>query len=166
MDRNTKKRFPTLFYYLIILAVIFLFIMLFTYYNNKKSSSNYSFINFKLITNIHPDLPWEFEPINPLVEIKIGEVTNVEYIVRSLSNKKTSGIASFAYYPRELDLYISKIECFCYDIKTLKAREEEKYTLTMMIDPKVTKDIKTKLIKEAIIQFTFFDSNNFKENKN
>ena len=85
---------------------------------------------------------------------------------KNLSNKKTSGIASYNYYPKDLDQYITKIECFCYEIQTLNAGEENTYTLTMMIDPAVTKDSKTKTIKEGIIQFTFFDSKNYKENKN
>ena len=94
----------------------------------------------------------------------IGEVTNIEYLVKNLSDKKTSGIASFSHYPKELDRYISKMQCFCHETKTLNAGEEEKYILTMMIDPKVTKDSKTKSIKEAIMQFIFFDSKNYKEN--
>ena len=97
---------------------------------------------------------------------KIGEVVNIEYLVKSLSSKKTSGIASFVYYPKELSEYITKIECFCYEIQTLNAGEENKYTMTIFIDPEVTKDSKTKDVKEAIIQFTFFDSADYKEKKN
>lgn len=33
----------------------------------------------------------------------------------------------------------------------------------MMIDPKVTKDSKTNSVDEAIMQFIFFDSKNFKK---
>ena len=166
MYQLIKKKFPYLFYYLIILIVIFSIIILLIFNNNKRAAKDLHSINFKLIANTHTSLPWEFKPVKSLIEIKIGEVTNVEYVVKNLSDKKTSGIASFNYYPRELDSYISKIQCFCYEIKTLNAGEEDKYTLIMMIDPKVTKDSKTKSIKEAIMQFTFFDSVNYKENKN
>ena len=145
--------------------MVFSIVILFIYNNNKKSALDLNTINFKLIATTHTSLPWEFKPVNSSVEIKIGEVTNIEYLVKSLSDKKTTGIASFVYHPRELEAYISKIQCFCYEIKTLKAKEEEKYTLIMVIDPKVTKDIKTKTIKEAIIQFTFFDSKGLEENK-
>ena len=164
MGQLIKKKFLSIFYYLIILIIIFAIIVLLIF-NNKKTSIDFNTINFKLIANTHTNLPWEFKPIKPLIEIKIGEIINIDYIVKNLSDKKTSGIASFNYYPRELDAYISKIQCFCYEIKTLNAGEEDKYTLTMMIDPKVTKDIKTKSIKKAIIQFTFFNSENYKENK-
>ena len=164
MGQLIKNKFLSLFYYFIILIIIFAITVLLIF-NNKKTSTDFNTINFKLIANTHTNLPWEFRPIKPLIEIKIGEIINIDYIVKNLSDKKTSGIASFNYYPRELDAYISKIQCFCYEIKTLNAGEEDKYTLTMMIDPKVTKDIKTKSIKKAIIQFTFFNSENYKENK-
>ena len=164
MGQLIKNKFLSLFYYFIILIIIFAITVLLIF-NNKKTSTDLNTINFKLIANTHTNLPWEFKPIKPLIEIKIGEIISIDYIVKNLSDKKTSGIASFNYYPRELDAYISKIQCFCYEIKTLNAGEEDKYTLTMMIDPKVTKDIKTKSIKKAIIQFTFFNSEKYKENK-
>ena len=165
MDKILKKKFPRLLYFIITLIIIFSFVVLFTFNANKKSSLEFYTIKFKLIASTHTDLPWKFEPIKSSMQIKIGEVVNIDYLVKSMSNEKTSGIATFAYYPRELSSYITKVECFCYKIQTLKAGEENKYTMTMMIDPEVTKDSKTKGIKEAIIQFTFFDSSNYKENK-
>ena len=165
MDRSTKKKFPSLSYYIIILIVVFSFIVLLIYNNNRKSALEFYSIKFKLITSTHSSLPWVFKPVNSSIEIKVGEIMNVEYIVKNLSSERTSGMASFAYHPKELAIYINKIKCFCNEVQTLEAGEEEKYTLTMMIDPKVTKDIKTKSIKEAIMQFTFFDSKNYKSNK-
>ena len=165
MGQNYKKEFVRLFYYVVILIIIFSCVVLFILNNKKEITSNYDSINFKLITSTHTNIPRDFKAVNSSIEIKIGEVTNIKYIVKNLSDKKTSGVATFAYYPKELNLYISKIECFCYDIKALNAGEEVTYTLTMMIDPRVTKDNKTKSIKEAIIQFTFFDSKSYKEKK-
>ena len=90
-------------------------------------------------------------------------MTNVEYIVKNLGDKKTSGIAAFSYYPKELKPYMIKIDCFCYDTHILEPGEKRKFVLTMMIDPKVTKDSKTKLLEEGIMQFIFFESENFKQ---
>lgn len=154
MIKNLKYKIGIIFALnLIILLVIFLFL--------KKK--DILFIKFNLITSTHTDLPWEFTPINPPLKIKIGELTNIEYIVKNLSSIETSGIASFALYPKELKPYIIKIDCFCYDIQKLKAGETKKFVLTMMIDPKVTKDSKTNSVDEAIMQFIFFDSKNFKK---
>ena len=154
MIKNLKYKIGIIFVLnLIIFLIIFLFLQ-------KK---NILFIKFNLITKTHTDLPWKFTPINPPLKIKIGELTNIEYSVKNLSGKDTSGTASFALYPKELKPYIIKIDCFCYDIQKIKAGETKKFVLSMMIDPKVTKDSKTNSIDEAIMQFIFFDSKNFKK---
>ena len=155
MFSNVKVKL-TLFFLLIIIFSISVITL------QKKENSS---IKFKLITSTHTDLPWEFSSVNSTLEIKIGEVTNVEYIVKNLSDKKTSGIAAFSYYPNELKPHMIKIDCFCYDTHTLEPGEKRKFVLTMMIDPKVTKDSKTKSMKEFTIQFTFFDYKEYKENK-
>ena len=153
MFSNLKAKLGLFFLLIIILCVSVIILQ-------KKENS---FIKFKLITSTHTDLPWEFSSTNSTLEIKIGEVTNVEYIVKNLSDKKTSGIAAFSYYPNELKPHMIKIDCFCYDTHTLEPGEKRKFVLTMMIDPKVTKDSKTKSLEEGIMQFIFFESENFKQ---
>ena len=122
-------------------------------------------ITINLLTNVHPDLPWNFKPLEPKISVKPGEVITIEYIVENLENNKTTGIATFAYFPNQFGNYINKINCFCYDAKTLKPKQKDKYTVVFLIDPKVTKDSKTKNVKEVTIQFTFFDYKEYKENK-
>ena len=145
------------------LGLFFLLIIIFSISVINLQKKENSSIRFKLITSTHTDLPWEFSSANSTLKIKIGEVTNVEYIVKNLSDKKTSGIATFSYYPKELKPYMIKIDCFCYDTHTLEPEEKRKFVLTMMIDPKVTKDSKTKSLEEAIMQFVFFESENYKQ---
>ena len=66
-------------------------------------------------------------------------------------SKSLTGLATFQVYPAELKDHLTKMNCFCYEEQTLKAGEKEKYALVLLVDPKVTKNI-----KEAIIQFIFF----------
>ena len=153
-----KLKYKIIFFF-ILSFIIFLIIFVFLQKKEKL------FIKFKFITSTHTNLPWEFKPIKPSLKIKIGEVTNIEYEVKNLSKVETTGIASFALYPKELKPYIIKMECFCYNHQKLAPQATHKFILTVMVDPKVTKDSKTKLIDEAIMQFIFFDSKNFKKNK-
>ena len=116
---------------------------------NKKTNSQK--ISAKLITSVHKDLPLEFKTDKNLVILKPGEVKTINYYVRNLSEKKITGMATFQVYPPELKDYMTKMNCFCYEEQTLKGGEEERYSLVLLVDPKVTKNI-----KEAIIQFVFF----------
>ena len=103
--------------------------------------------------------------IKSKIIVKPGEVTVIEYIVENLGDINTTGIATFAYFPNQFGNYVSKINCFCYDAQTLKPKQKSKYTLVLLIDPEVTKDSKTKDVKEVTIQFTFFDYEEYKKNE-
>ena len=83
--------------------------------------------------------------------LKPGEVKTINYSVENLSEKSISAMATFQVYPPELKDYMTKMNCFCYEKQTLKAGEKEKYSLVLLVDPNVTKNI-----KEAIIQFVYF----------
>ena len=130
---------------------------------NQNIALESHFINVRLITSVHPSLPWKFSAKEPNIKIKPGEVKTIEYIVENPSNETTFGIATFQYHPKELGNYFTKLNCFCFDKQTLKAGENNKYSLVILIDPEVTKDSKTKDIKEVIMQFTFFDYEEFKK---
>ena len=152
------------------ISVIFLLIFVLTFfiatYILKEKKTNISKpISLNLLTSVHPDLPWNFKPIKPIVLIKPGEVTTIEYMVENNSNKESTGVATFAYFPNQVGTYISKINCFCYDAKTLKPLQKEKYVVILLIDPEVTKDPKTNDIKDITIQFTFFEYKKALENK-
>ena len=153
--------------YLIIFFLLFI-ILLFYYFKNlyeKDKKISLRPVSVNLLTSVHPDLSWSFKPLKKKLLIKPGEVTTIEYEVENLDNKESTGIATFQYFPGDYGNYINKINCFCYDAKTLKAKERDKYIVVMFIDPEVTKDSKTKNVKEITIQFTFFDYTEYKKDE-
>ena len=158
-----NKNLKFFIFFFIILIIFFYFFI--SQFQKKKKDIVINPISINLLTSVHPNLPWDFKPVNSKVFIKPGEVTTIEYIVENLGDANTTGIATFAYFPRQFESYISKINCFCYDAQTLKAKQKDKFMLVLLIDPEVTKDSKTINIKEAIMQFTFFDYDEFKKGK-
>ena len=157
-----KKNFKFYIFFFVILIISFYF---FINKSQKKIDMVINPISINLLTSVHPNLLWDFKPVNSKVLVKPGEVTTIEYTVENLGNSKTTGIATFAYFPNQFENYISKINCFCYDAQTLKSNQKDKFVLVLLIDPEVTKDSKTKDIKEVTIQFTFFDYKSYKEKK-
>ena len=130
------------------ILIIILFISILVPKNNKGDKEA---ITTKLITSVHKDLPFEFKTEEKNLLIVPGEVKTINYTVKNLSKQTMSGMATFQVYPAELKDFMTKMNCFCYEKQTLKGGEKEKYTLILLVDPKVTKNI-----KEAIIQFVFF----------
>ena len=118
---------------------------------SQENSESGQTIKAKLITSVHKDLPIKFETEERNVLIVPGEVKTINYTVKNLSKKSMNGMATFQVYPSELKDFMTKLNCFCYEEQTLKGGEKERYSLVLLVDPKVTKNI-----KEAIIQFVFF----------
>jgi len=159
-NKNKNLKFYILFF--IILIIFFYFFI--NKFQKKTDIVTYP-ISINLLTSVHPNLSWDFKPVNSEVLVKPGEVTTIEYVVENLGDTSTTGIATFTYFPSQFENYISKINCFCYDAQTLEAKQKDKFVLILLIDPEVTKDSKTKDIKEVTIQFTFFDYKTYKKNK-
>ena len=125
----------------IILILFFVLVAFFVINEFKKDrikKAEIEPISVKLITSVHPNLSWSFKPLDPKIVVQPGEVINIDYIVENLGSNESTGVATFAYFPNQFGKYISKINCFCYDAKTLKAKEKDKYSLILMIDPQAT----------------------------
>ena len=143
-QKYSNKLILVLSLFLIITFVVSIFLY-------KENGVSVQPIKVKLITSVHKDLPFKFSTEEKNVLIVPGEVKTINYTVKNLSDKNMSGLATFQVYPSELKDFITKMNCFCYEEQTLKGGEEERYSLVLLVDPKVTKNI-----KEAIIQFVFF----------
>ena len=154
-------------FYLFLIFLLF-FVLFYYFFINKLQKQKILAsqpILINLLTSVHPNLYWNFKPVKSKIIIKPGDVTTIEYIVENLGDINTTGIATFAYFPKQFGNYVNKINCFCYDAQNMKPNEKNKFVLVLLIDPEVTKDNKTKDIKEATIQFTFFDYKDYKKKK-
>ena len=136
---------------ILLLSSLLIVIFLISIFIPKENKVSKQAITTKLITSVHKDLPFKFETEETSVLIVPGEVKTINYTVKNLSKKSMNGMATFQVYPTELKDFMTKLNCFCYEEQTLRGGEKEKYSLVLLVDPKVTKNI-----KEAIIQFIFF----------
>ena len=166
MVKKNNKSLIVILISIFVVLVVLSFVVIKSFRKKQNITLENHFINVRLITSVHPSLPWKFSTKESNIKIKPGEIKTIEYIVENYSDETTFGIATFQYHPKELGNYLTKLNCFCFDKQTLKAGENSKYSLVILIDPKVTKDSKTKDIKEVIMQFTFFDYNEFKNGQN
>ena len=113
-------------------------------------------------TNTNSALDWRFYPEVNTLDLKPGEIRTVKFNVENLTNKVTSGSASFNVSPSSFGIYLNKIGCFCFEKQTLKPGENQEFILTFFLDPKVVDDNKTKDISDVTLSFTFFSSEYYK----
>jgi cytochrome c oxidase assembly protein subunit 11 len=96
--------------------------------------------------------PWEFKPAKRSVEVHPGELTTVMYEFRNVQNRRMAAQAIPSYAPQQAMPYFNKIECFCFNQYTLDPGESRRWPVTFVIDPKLSRDVKT-----ITLSYTFFE---------
>lgn len=96
--------------------------------------------------------PWEFHPEKRSVDVHPGEVTTVMYEFRNVQNRTMAAQAIPSYAPAQAMPYFHKLECFCFNQYTLAAGESKRWPVVFVIDPKLSKDVRT-----ITLSYTFFE---------
>ena len=96
--------------------------------------------------------PWEFKPEKRSVDVHPGEITTVMYEFRNVQNRTIAAQAIPSYAPMQAMPHFNKLECFCFNEYTLKPGESKRWPVVFVIDPKLSKDVKT-----ITLSYTFFE---------
>ena len=96
--------------------------------------------------------PWEFKPEKRSVDVHPGELTTVMYEFRNVQNRTMVAQAIPSYAPMQAMPHFNKLECFCFNEYTLKPGESKRWPVVFVIDPKLSKDVKT-----ITLSYTFFE---------
>ena len=86
------------------------------------------------------------------VDVHPGELTTVMYEFRNVQNRTIAAQAIPSYAPMQAMPYFNKLECFCFNEYTLKPGEAKQWPVVFVIDPKLSKDVKT-----ITLSYTFFE---------
>jgi cytochrome c oxidase assembly protein subunit 11 len=96
--------------------------------------------------------PWEFKPEKRSVVVHPGELTTVMYEFRNVQNRTMAAQAIPSYAPMQAMPHFNKLECFCFNQYTLAPGESKRWPVVFVIDPKLSKDVKT-----ITLSYTFFE---------
>ena len=96
--------------------------------------------------------PWEFKPEKRSVVVHPGELTTVMYEFKNVQNRTMAAQAIPSYAPMQAMPHFNKLECFCFNQYTLKPGESKRWPVVFVIDPKLSKDVKT-----ITLSYTFFE---------
>ena len=113
-------------------------------------------ITVRFDANIHPGLPWRFEPVQNMVNIAPGARTQIFYRAKNLSARTWTGQAVFNVTPDTVGKYFKKIQCFCFTEQTLKPGEDVRMPVVFFVDPELRKDPDTKDVHEITLSYTFY----------
>jgi cytochrome c oxidase assembly protein subunit 11 len=95
---------------------------------------------------------WEFKPEQRSMQVHPGELHTVMYEFQNTQNRRMAAQAIPSYAPQQAAPYFNKLECFCFNQYTLDAGEKKQWPVAFVIDPKLSKDVKT-----ITLSYTFFE---------
>jgi cytochrome c oxidase assembly protein subunit 11 len=106
--------------------------------------------------NVTGGLPWRFVPEKPFVEVRIGEVFTVNYLVTNESARETFGQASYNVSPPTVGAYFSKINCFCFTEQRLGPGEKREMPVVFFVEPDLVKDAEHDRLNTITLSYTMF----------
>jgi cytochrome c oxidase assembly protein subunit 11 len=96
--------------------------------------------------------PWKFKPERTSMQVHPGELATVIYEFQNSQDRRMAAQAIPSYAPRQAAAHFNKIECFCFNQYTLDPGEKKSWPVAFIIDPKLSRDVKT-----ITLSYTFFE---------
>jgi cytochrome c oxidase assembly protein subunit 11 len=106
--------------------------------------------------NVATSLPWRFEPEQPAIEVRIGDVVTVNYRATNLSAQATIGQASYNVWPPTVGAYFSKINCFCFTEQRFEPGETREMPVVFFVDPEIVKDAEQEGLTSITLSYTMY----------
>ena len=108
--------------------------------------------------NTGAEIPWDFSPREPAMDIEAGQQYLAFYRAVNLSDRPTTGTATFNVTPLKLGQYFVKIDCFCFTEQTLAPGQGVEMPVSFYIDPAIDDDPNLTDVKNITLSYTFFPS--------
>lgn len=113
-------------------------------------------ITIRFDANVDRKLPWTFEPVQRVMDVKIGESNLAFFRATNNTDEAVTGTAGFNVAPDRAGRYFTKIECFCFTKQRLAAGESIEMPVTFFVDPTIVDDESAKNISEITLSYTFY----------
>ena len=110
-------------------------------------------VTVEFLATVHSDLPWEFKPMVRRIKVHPGEVTEVNYYARNMTDNLVAGQAVPSLAPGLAAKYFNKTECFCFTRQSLGPGEDKEMPLRFVVDPALPDNVRT-----VSLSYTFYQT--------
>lgn len=114
-------------------------------------------ISVEFTDTVMPGLPWEVSPATARLDVHPGELHQVTYRVRNLSNKPVIAQAVPSVSPGVAAASFSKLDCFCFTQQALAPGETKELPLVFTVKPDIDKGVHT-----ITLAYAFFNTDGAK----
>ena len=103
------------------------------------------------------NLPWQFNPVQPSVDVKVGQDKLAFYTAENLSDEPVTGMAIFNVAPPKAGIYFAKVDCFCFIEQTLEPGQQVDMPVSFFIDPEFMTDSNMDDVTSITLSYTFYN---------
>lgn len=100
---------------------------------------------------VMPGLAWEMRPLTARLDVHPGELQQVRYLVRNLSDTPVVGQAVPSVAPGQAARHFDKIDCFCFAEQALAPGEQKELPLVFRLRPEIDRDV-----RNVTLAYAFF----------
>lgn len=112
-------------------------------------------IKIRFDASLERGMPWTFEPVERLMEIRIGETGLAFYEAHNPTDRPVAGSASYNVAPYEAGGFFTKIDCFCFEEQVLLPGETVQMPVSFYVDPEIVTDRDAKFVHTITLSYTF-----------
>ena len=109
-------------------------------------------VTVEFVANLNQSMNWAFAPQTKVLEVKLGEVYEVNYVAKNLEALHVVGRAVPSVAPTAAARFFNKTECFCFVKQELEPGEERLMPLRFVVSPELPEHVRT-----ISLAYTFFD---------
>jgi len=109
-------------------------------------------IKVRLIAVHNEGMPWEFGPVDGVIETHPGEMKQTAFHAANPTGRRMVAQAIPSVAPAKAAEYLHKVNCFCFEQQTLLAGESVEMPLLFVIDKKLPEHIRS-----LTLSYTLFD---------
>ena len=113
-------------------------------------------VTVRFDANTARDMPWEFRPVQPSMELRLGESGLAFYEAYNPTDRPVAGRASYNVTPYAAGGYFAKVACFCFELQVLGPGERVDMPVSFTVDPAMLEDVEARGVTEITLSYTMY----------
>jgi len=115
-------------------------------------------VQVRFDSNIDPNLPWRFEPLEREVKVQLGEEKLVHFRATNVSQRPIVGTATYNVTPERTAGWFNKVQCFCFTEQLLQPGQSVDMPVVFFVDAEMAKDRRYDDIRTITLSYTFYEA--------
>ena len=117
----------------------------------KNTTDTSRSVMVRFVGTVNSALAWEFYPNVKEIMVHPGQLYEVSYFARNLSDQATFGVARPAVTPPQASLHFNKTVCFCFTEQAFKPHEGRDMPVSFVVSNQLPHKV-----QHITLAYTFF----------